>query len=63
MRRAVTPLAGNAEVQWHAAVIFEAVGDLAGASTALNAAIKANPALADRSDVRALRSRLSAPRQ
>jgi tetratricopeptide (TPR) repeat protein len=63
IRPAIKPLANSAEVQWHAAVILNAVGDMAGASAALNAAIKADPALADRADVRALRSRLSAPGQ
>lgn len=61
IRPAVKALAGNAEVQWHGAVILSAVGDKAGAIAALDAATKANPALADRADVRALRSRLQTP--
>ena len=61
IRQAVKPLAGNAEVQWHAAVILAAVGDRAAAGAALDAAIKASPALADRADVRALRARLQPP--
>ena len=61
IRQAIKPMSGNAEVQWHAAVILSAVGDRAAASAALDAAIKAAPAFADRADVRALRSRLQAP--
>lgn len=57
IRQAAKALPGNADVQWHAAVILAAVDD-AGALAALEAAVKAKPALNERADVRALRSRL-----
>jgi len=63
IRQAAKQLPGNAEVQWHAAVILAAVGDTAAATAALDLAVKANPPLAERADVRALRSKLqSTPR-
>jgi len=58
IRQAAKALPGNADVQWHAAVILAAVDDDAGALSALEAAVKAKPALNERADVRALRSRL-----
>ncbi len=47
-----------AEVQWHAAVVFETVRDLNAARQALDAAFKLDPTLATRSDLKALQARL-----
>ena len=58
IRQAAKQLPGNADVQWHAAVILAATGDTAAATRALDAAVKANPAMAERFDVRSLRVRL-----
>jgi uncharacterized protein (TIGR03790 family) len=58
IRQAAKALPANAEIQWHAAVILAAVDDPAGAMAALDAAVKARPALNERADVRALRLRL-----
>lgn len=48
----------SAEVQWHAAVIFAGNGKPLAAIQALDAAVKADPSLKDRADVKALRQRL-----
>jgi tetratricopeptide (TPR) repeat protein len=58
IRQAAKALPGNAEIQWHAAVILAAVNDNLGASAALDAAVRANPTLSERAAVRTLRSRL-----
>ena len=58
IRGAAKQLPRNADVQLHAAIILAAVGDTPAAAAALDAAVKLEPAVADRSDVRALRSQL-----
>jgi tetratricopeptide (TPR) repeat protein len=63
IRRTAKQLPGRVEVQWHAAVILAATGDMAGATSALDAAVKLNPAMAERFDVRSLRARLQESRK
>jgi tetratricopeptide (TPR) repeat protein len=58
IRQAAKQMTGNADVQWHAAVILAATGDTIAATRALDAAVKLNPAMAERFDVRSLRVRL-----
>jgi tetratricopeptide (TPR) repeat protein len=62
IRLAAKQIPGHPDIQWHAAVILAAAGDTAGATSALNAALKLNPKLADQADVRALRTKLEALR-
>jgi Flp pilus assembly protein TadD len=63
IRRAAKQLPGNVDVQWHAAVILAASGDTAGATSALDSAVKLSPAMAERFDVRSLRVRLQESRK
>jgi uncharacterized protein (TIGR03790 family) len=49
-----------ADIQFHAAVVHAALGDPARARTELDAAIKLDPTLSDRADVKALRERIKA---
>ena len=58
IRQAAKQLPRNAEIQMHAAIILAAVNDTAAAASALDAALKLDAALAERADVRALRSKL-----
>ena len=62
IRQAAKQMTGHPDIQWHAAVIFAAVGDTAAATSALNTAVKLNPKLADQAEVRALRTKLDASR-
>ena len=55
---ALTGLKASAEVQMHAAFIHAAIGDKTKAKGELDTALKADPKLADRDDVKALRDRL-----
>ena len=48
------------DILWHAAVIFAAVNDMPRASAELNLALKLNPALAERDEVKNLRQQLPA---
>jgi uncharacterized protein (TIGR03790 family) len=48
----------DADVLWHAAVIYAAVNDLPRAATELSLALKLKPDLADREDVKKLRQQL-----
>jgi tetratricopeptide (TPR) repeat protein len=50
----------SADIRWHAAVIFAAVKDQARALNELQAALKLNPAMADRADVKELQRQLGA---
>ena len=59
--RAVIAMPDNVEILIHAATIRAAGGDVAKATDALNAAIKLDPTVADRADVKALQERLKAP--
>jgi hypothetical protein len=48
------------DILWHAAVIFAAVNDMPRASAELTLALKLNPALAERDEVKKLRQQLPA---
>ena len=50
----------DADVLWHAAVIYTAVNDLPRAAAELNLALKLKPELAERDDVKKLRQQLPA---
>jgi uncharacterized protein (TIGR03790 family) len=52
----------NADIRLHAAFVLAATGKSAQAATELAAAIKLNPELEQREDVRSLRTQLSAPK-
>jgi hypothetical protein len=52
--------ARDAEMLWHAAVIYAAIDDVSHAATELNAAVAADPKLANRDDIQKLRQQLSA---
>jgi uncharacterized protein (TIGR03790 family) len=58
LTRASRVLTRNAEVQFHAAVVFAAVGRLEEAAKALDAAAALDPALAQRSDFQEVRKRI-----
>jgi hypothetical protein len=45
---------------WHAAVIYAAIDDVSHATVELNAAVAADPTLADRDEIQKLRQQLSA---
>jgi len=50
----------TADMMWHGAVIYAAANDPVRASAELNAALSADPAFADRADVKKLRQQLAA---
>jgi uncharacterized protein (TIGR03790 family) len=50
----------DAEMLWHAAVIYAAIDDATHAAAELNAAVAADPTLADRDETQKLRQQLSA---
>jgi tetratricopeptide (TPR) repeat protein len=52
----------TAEMMWHAAVIYASINDQARASAELEAALKIDPDLANRGDVKQLRHQLAAGR-
>jgi uncharacterized protein (TIGR03790 family) len=56
--RALARESNNADIRWHAAVIYEAVGDGPRARAELEAALKLKPALANGNDIKELRERL-----
>jgi uncharacterized protein (TIGR03790 family) len=58
IERAVAASPGTADIQLHAAFIFAADRQISRARSALDAAVKLNPGLAEREDVKELRSRI-----
>jgi len=50
----------NAEIRWHAAVIFAAINDQKQAAAELEAALQLDPTLSNRTELQDLRSRLNA---
>ena len=58
IEQALAAVKDTADIQLHAAFIHAGLGDLPRARTELDAAVKLNPALADRPDVKALREKV-----
>jgi uncharacterized protein (TIGR03790 family) len=58
LAQAVTGIPTNAEIRMHAAFAYQAAGARAAALNELQAALKLNPKLADRDDVRELQAKL-----
>jgi len=58
IEQALASAKDNADFQLHAAFIHAGLGDISRARTELDAAVKLNPALADRPDVKALRDKV-----
>ncbi|HUL72422.1 MAG TPA: TIGR03790 family protein [Vicinamibacterales bacterium] len=58
IEQAMAAIKNNADVQIHAAFVYAALGDVAKAKPALDAALKLDPTLADREDVKALREKV-----
>lgn len=61
LERAVAGAGSNPDVLVHAAIVRAAVGNTAQAAEALEAAMKLDPATAERADVKALQERLKSP--
>jgi hypothetical protein len=58
IERAVEALPGNVDVLLHAATVRAALGDIGRAREALQAALKINPAVANRAEIKALADRV-----
>lgn len=58
-----SPPPEDAEIYWHAAVIFSGVNDRPRALLMLQTALKLNPSLAERTDVKELQQHLSSPKR